>query len=111
MAAANVIRFPCRVTPVEPSLPPAGLPGNSRPAVGVAYLIEAAGGEDAVIRAAARRLSRVFGQANALEAAEAIEMVLFESAPEALAQLGDSASRTAQEAARQLRGRLDTPRY
>jgi hypothetical protein len=71
-------------------------------AVGVDYLIERAGGAEAVLREAAMRLPRVFRQANMLELTEAIEMALVDLAPDALEQLGDGCYRSLRAAATEL---------
>jgi hypothetical protein len=78
--------------------------------VGVDFLIEAAGGEAAVVRAAARRLPRLFRDATPLEATEALALTLVDRAPEAVAQLGAAASDAISEAATTLyRNTLNRP--
>jgi hypothetical protein len=90
--------------PPEPSQPPAqnAAPVSPRAAVGVDFLLEAAGGEAAVVRAAAGRLPRLFRDATPLEATEALALTLVDRAPEAVAQLGVAASDAISEAARTL---------
>jgi hypothetical protein len=67
--------------------------------VGVEFVIDAAGGESAVVRAASRYLSRLFRDATPLEATEALVFTLVERAPEAIAQLGPAASDAVNQAA------------
>lgn len=92
--------FPWR-TPPRPSesLPEIAAPERPPAAVGVEFLIEAAGGEAAVVRAAGRHLRRPFRDANPLEATEALGLTLVERAPGAVAQLGGGAGEAINQAA------------
>ena len=85
-------------------------PRTEASAVGVDYLIAQAGGADAVLRAASRRLPRVLRQANMLELTDTIKMVLVEFAPEAFEQLADGRGRSLDEAAARLARRAAAPR-
>lgn len=79
------------------------------PVIGLEYLIEAAGGEQAVVRAAAQRHSRPFRQANPVEVSEILALTLADRAPQAVRQLGNDAWATLQEAARQLALKVAAP--
>jgi hypothetical protein len=99
-----------RFSPAAPEATTAvARPPAEAAAVGVDYLIEQAGGREAVVRDAARRLPRVFRQANMLELTEAIAITLVELAPVALAQLGDAGPRSLHEAAQQLARAASAP--
>ena len=103
---AATLRFPPAAP--EPATATARSPAEAA-AVGVDYLIEQAGGREAVVREAARRLPRVFRHANMLELTEAIAIALVELAPVAFAQLGDAGPRSLQAAAQQLARAASAP--
>jgi hypothetical protein len=111
MMVANAIRTRLRPAPPDRSAAIAAPPARPQ-LVGIEYLIEAAGGEQALIRAAARRLprGRVFSNATPIEASEALAITLVERAPQAIAQLGDSAWEVAHEAARLVAKAAGAPR-
>jgi hypothetical protein len=103
--------FPWRPRPKATHTPSqAAAADSARAAVGVDFLIEAAGGEEAVVRAAATRLRRMFREVTPLEGTEALAITLVDRAPEAIAQLGAAAGETISAAARKLHRYVSTRR-
>jgi hypothetical protein len=76
----------------------AGRSAAERPAVGVDYLVDQAGGQEAVLREGYRRLRTVVRHANMLELTEAMSMALLARAEDAYAQLGEHGPRALHEA-------------